>query len=79
MNSINILSKWHKIWAWNDMKTSNGKHVKHVELIVECLKLMKNKDVNFLKVKSHVNIWYNEVADRLANEGAEIDKYLYNV
>lgn len=32
-----------------------------------------------MKVKSHCNIWFNEVADRLAKEGAEIDKCLYNI
>ena len=44
-----------------------------------CIDLMRNRDIKFLKVKSHVNIYQNEMSDKLADEGAEIDKVLYNI
>ena len=61
------------------MKKLLGKNVKHVDLILECLELMRDRTIKFMKVKSHVNIYYNEVADKLAKEGMEIDKILYNI
>ena len=79
MWTINTLTKWHAKWKWNGMKNSTGKQVKHVELINECIDLMRNRDIKFLKVKSHVNIYQNEMSDKLADEGAEIDKVLYNI
>ena len=56
MYTINVLSKWHKKWKYNGMKTTTGKQVKHVELINECLELMKDRNIVFTKVKSHINI-----------------------
>ena len=47
--------------------------VKHAELIKECLDLMKDRDIKFLKVKSHVGV-YNELADRLAAKATVEDK-----
>jgi ribonuclease HI len=57
MYTINTLTKWHGKWKWNEMKNSAGKKVKHVELIAECLDLMRGRSITFLKVKSHCNIW----------------------
>ena len=58
------------------MTTSGGKMVKHAELIKECIELMEGRIVKFLHTKSHVGIWFNELADRKASEGAEIDKLI---
>ena len=43
---------------------------------MECIELMKGREIRFLKVKSHVGIWYNELADRKAAEGVKKDKLL---
>ena len=56
MWTINTLTKWHAKWKWNGMKSLTGKQVKHVELIYESIDLMRNRDIKFLKVISHVNI-----------------------
>ena len=35
---------------------------------------MKGKEIKFMKVKSHVEVQYNELADRLAAKGTERDR-----
>ena len=57
MYTINTLTEWHKKWKWNEMKNSSGKNVKHVGLILECLELIRDRNIKFMKVKSHVNIY----------------------
>ena len=73
MYTINTLTKWCERWKWNNWHGSRGKMVKHAELIKECLDLMKDRDIKFLKVKSHVGV-YNELADRLAAKATVEDK-----
>ena len=48
--------------------------VKHAELIKECLDLMRGRKIKFVKVKSHVGVYKNELADRLAAEATVRDK-----
>ena len=37
---------------------------------------MKGREIKFVKVKSHVGIWYNDFAYRKATEGVKKDKSL---
>ena len=74
MQTINTLTKWSERWKWNDWKGSRAKMVQNIELIKECLDLMKGREVKFLKVKSHVGVQYNELADRLAAAASERDR-----
>ena len=79
MYTINTLTKQCARWKWNNWQGSRGQMVKHAELIKECLDLMKGREVKFLKVKSHVGVYQNELADRLAGAATEIDKVRRNV
>ena len=58
------------------MKTRGGKVVKNAEIIEECIGLMRGRNIGFMKVKSHLKVWYNELADRKAAEGVRKDEEL---
>ena len=79
MWTMKSLTLWYRRWNWNNMRNSSGNLIKHAELIKECIDMMKNRHIKFLHTKSHVGIYFNELADRKAAEGAEIDKILYNL
>jgi ribonuclease HI len=76
--SIKCITIWYKKWIKNDWKTSNGSPVKNKKIIIEILKLLKDKDVLFQHIRSHMSepedknsfqykLWYgNHVADKLA-------------
>jgi ribonuclease HI len=76
--SINCVTKWYKKWINNNWKTSGGKDVKNKKIIIEILKLLKQKDVMFYHVNSHqpepedknsflYKLWYgNHIADKFA-------------
>ncbi len=54
MYSIKCLTIWCYQWVKNGWKTSNGKEVKHQELIKYCLeKIKEHSFVEFLHQKSH--------------------------
>ena len=72
---INVLKKWQARWKWNNWSNSQGKIIKNAEIIKECLELMKGREIMFMKVKSHVGVQYNELADKLAAIGTELDKF----
>lgn len=69
--SINCLTKWCYNWIDNGWKTSQGNDVLNKELIVSIMDKMAESShiVEFNHVPGHNGIAFNEMADRLANEG----------
>lgn len=73
MYCLNCLTIWWGKWVRNDWKNSAGKHVIHKEQIVQCLKIMETVKTEFEKVKGHSGDAGNDMADRLATDGAKKD------
>ena len=67
--SIGCLTQWFPTWIKNGWVNSKGEPVKNQELIKSILKLMAGRKVEFVHVKAHAGIKYNEMADKLANSG----------
>jgi ribonuclease HI len=67
--TINAITKWAKGWSKNGWIKSDGKEVKNRKIIEETFNLyeMYKNVVDIKKVKAHVGIEGNEIADRLAN------------
>jgi ribonuclease HI len=71
---VNGMNEWIFKWQLNDWKT-NKKMVKNKELWKELIKLTElQEDIEFLKVKGHAGIKWNERADELAT--IAIENYL---
>lgn len=82
--SIKCISQWSYKWKNNGWKTSDGKDVKHKELIRDIHSLYETMEVKFIHVRSHKSppsdklseeyrIWYgNYMADNLANEAVGV-------
>ncbi|GAA5948488.1 hypothetical protein JCM21900_002726 [Sporobolomyces salmonicolor] len=81
--TIGVFSKWLSSWLRRGWKTSQNKPVMNKDLILYVLSLLSLRtpsdagpsapamaNVTFRKVKAHVGIEGNEMADRLANNGA---------
>lgn len=72
INAINL--GWVLKWKQNGWKTTANKDVKNISLWKALDKVMSdlkylNVRVAFIKVKGHSNDEYNNIADKLANEG----------
>lgn len=67
--SIGCLTQWCWNWMKNGWVNSKGKPVENQELIKLILEVMKHIKVKFTHVKAHNGDKYNEIADKLANEG----------
>lgn len=73
--SINCVTKWVYTWQRNGWKTSNGHLVENRELIEEIVRRIKSRSeipLRFEHVYGHTGDKYNELTDRLANEGRTI-------
>lgn len=70
--SIDCFTKWHQAWVRNGWKNSQQKDVENKDLIQRGLDLLGSRQgsTQLIKVKAHIGIQGNEMADRLANEGA---------
>lgn len=70
--SINCFTVWHHAWSKNGWKNSKKQPVENRDLIQAGLDIMASRKgkTRLIKVKAHVGILGNEMADRLANEGA---------
>ncbi|GAA5859212.1 hypothetical protein JCM1840_003802 [Sporobolomyces johnsonii] len=81
--TIKVFSTWITEWLRRDWKTSRNKPVLNKDLVLYVLSLLSLRtpidagpstshtaNVTFRKVKAHVGIEGNEMADRLANNGA---------
>ena len=67
--SIGCLTEWWYNWIKNGWKNSKGEPVSNKELIQTILSLSTGLKINYIHVKAHNGDKYNEMADRLANEG----------
>ena len=67
--SIGCLTEWWVKWIKNGWKNSQGDPVANKEIILAILIILRNKDVRFFHVKGHDGNYYNELCDKLANEG----------
>jgi len=64
--------KWYIKWVQNDWNTSNNTPVKNKELWEKLIIIFEQPNFHFEKVEGHAGIIGNEIADKLANEGALI-------
>lgn len=64
--------KWYIKWVQNDWNTSNNTPVKNKELWEKLIIIFEQPNFHFEKVEGHAGIEGNEIADKLANEGALI-------
>ena len=58
--AIDCLTKWVKIWRQNDGRTVSGKNALYYNVIDRISRMMEGRTVSITKVKSHVNVIYNE-------------------
>ena len=65
------ITKWIISWKKNEWKTSQNKEVKNIELWKKLDELCNIHTVEWNWVKGHSNNYYNELADKLANDGIE--------
>lgn len=66
---INPIEKgWIKFWESNNWKTKSNEPIKNSELWKQLFILLKNKKFkfNFVKIKGHSGIKYNEMVDKAA-------------
>lgn len=74
--SIKSLTKWYKTWELNNWKSSKGETVANQDIIRPIVKILEEIiNVKFKHVRSHTGkrdfeSISNEMADKLANEGA---------
>ena len=61
--------KWYAKWERNGWITSKKEPVENRDLWMKLLRLIKKFDVEFIKVKGHSGLEWNERADELANMG----------
>uniref|UniRef100_A0A914C4B0 Ribonuclease H1 n=1 Tax=Acrobeloides nanus TaxID=290746 RepID=A0A914C4B0_9BILA len=68
---INSVTKWIKGWQRNGWKTAKGEPVLNQDLLEEMNELLSRIKVEFQHVAGHAGIYGNEMADKLAREGAQ--------
>ncbi len=67
--SIGCLTQWCSNWKRNGWVNSKGEPVKNQEIIKAILEVSRGMKITYHHVKAHNGDKYNEIADRLANEG----------
>ena len=67
--SIGCLTEWHRRWEKNGWVNAKGNNVKNKILIKAILDISSDISVSYKHVKAHNGNKYNEIADKLANEG----------
>ncbi|CCG84792.1 protein of unknown function [Taphrina deformans PYCC 5710] len=70
--SINCFTVWHQSWANNGWKNSKKQPVENKDLVQAGLELITSRKgkTKLMKVRAHIGLHGNEMADQLANEGA---------
>jgi len=64
--------KWYVKWRRNGWINSRGQPVENKDLWEELINLVESFDnIEFVKVKGHSGVEFNERADQLANQGIE--------
>lgn len=64
------MTEWMRGWKRRNFQTSTGSPVKNGDLWKVLDELSKQHDITWNWVRGHNGDKYNEIADRLANEGA---------
>lgn len=67
--SIGCLTEWHYTWRKNGWINSKGESVANQKLIKAILDISKDINIEYRHVRAHRGHFYNEWADKLANEG----------
>ena len=67
--AIGCLTIWYPNWLKNGWKNSKKQPVANRELIEEILLAMKGRNIKFFHVFGHKGNFYNELADKLADQG----------
>ncbi|XP_015597413.1 ribonuclease H1 [Cephus cinctus] len=67
---INCINEWMPKWKRNGWRTSNGKNVINKQELIQMENAMNGLNVIFEYVPGHKGIYGNEMADKLACEGA---------
>ncbi|KAF9352566.1 hypothetical protein BGX26_009651 [Mortierella sp. AD094] len=72
MYTINIITKWSDGWIKNNWRRGDGGKVQNRDIIEPLITKIKNRPgpIKWVHVKAHVGTFGNEMADKLANEGA---------
>lgn len=71
--SINCVDTWSKTWIANGWKSSKGTPVENADLVKKLLELRRKRPgkIEFCYVPGHRGVYGNEMADRLAVQGAK--------
>lgn len=69
--TMNCITKWVKGWVRRGWKTSSGEPVKNKEYIQRLYKACSMHDIEWVKVKGHSGIYYNDLADELACKASQ--------
>jgi ribonuclease HI len=74
MYSIDCFTKWIKNWKKNGWKTKNNSDVKNKDILIKIDKYITKYGncIKFEHVSAHSGIIGNEIADMLANKGADM-------
>lgn len=65
---------WWENWERNGYRGSTKKDVKNLDLWLEIIPYFKKRDNwHFVKVKGHADNYYNNLADKLAQEAAKAE------
>ena len=74
--AINSLTSWYKTWMRNGWRNSNGQRVTHEQQFKQILNMIGQTGitVNYEFVRGHSGNHGNDMADRLANEGARMQQ-----
>ncbi|KAF9403226.1 hypothetical protein BGX21_006222 [Mortierella sp. AD011] len=72
MYTINIITKWSDGWIKNNWRRGDGGKVQNRDIIEPLITKIKNRPgpIKWVHVRAHVGTFGNEMADKLANEGA---------
>lgn len=63
--------KWYKNWQMNDWKNSKKQPVANRDLWERLIYFFEMPEVEFVKVKGHAGVEYNEIVDKMAQDAAE--------
>ena len=66
-------TEWLPNWQKNGWKTASKKPVKNRDLLEKLAECLNKVKVHWQHVPAHTGIHGNEMADKLANQGAAID------
>jgi len=69
--------RWYDKWRLNGWKNSKKEPVANKDLWEELIDIVESNMlfIKYVKVKSHTNVYYNELADQLAKKGLDEARY----